>query len=483
MKIVSKNDKWYLSVYKDVLNAQIEPNYHFLKYGHLEGRYSSFRQLISINSYTTKRKLYYFMFELLFLQLYLDYIENRLKRIKKFIITKIINYENRSLINHIGARNVTKLLIVPWFKGGTETAIRLYAEKLSVKDKVLVFRKVNNFDLRNSSPYSVETWDLGVLAYENISIFPHELISDLMPTLKEVHIHHFYGLENTIEFLLNKKCIKKIFFAHDYYPISNNWALFQDLNSKQSGYDYGNILESGLWSESKRLNSLMLMDKILVPSLKCLDVFNESINHLNIDFFYHPEGQVEDIPVEQKLENKNEYKNILILGNIGEYKGQEIILKMVKYCHENNLNYRFIHLGDSLNLQYTNYIPLGNYNNDKLRQVGLSYEFDFAWLPFQSPETYSFTLSDVFRLRLPLISTEIGAIPERCHGRMNTILIKMNSDVEEFLFAFTQVNKSGCQYEMNSLNDSLKNLLRSKRSRNIDSLTESTNLQFNLTPK
>ena len=469
LKIIKK-DKWYLSVYKDVLNAQIDPNYHFLKYGYLEGRYLNFRQLVSVNRYTIIKKIFYFLFELLFLQLYLNYIENKLTRIQKNIIKKVIAYENRVLFNYIDARQVTKILIVPWFKGGTETAVRLYAEKLSAKEKILVFRKVNNFDLRNSSPYLVQTWDLGIVSHENMSVFPHEFISKLINTLKEVHLHHFYGLENTIEFLFDKKEIKKIFFAHDYYAISNNWALFHNSNPKQSDGEDPYLLDSGLWTESKRVSKLMLMDKVLVPSLNCLNLFNEFTNNLNIDFFYHPEGQVENIPVRQKIENKKDNKNILILGNIGAYKGEVVIKKIVKYCYERNLNFRFLHLGDPLHLQYENYIPLGNYNIDKLGEICESYEFDFAWLPFQSPETYSFTLSEIFRLRLPLISTEIGAIPERCHSRKNTILLKINPDIDEILVAFSQVNRPDCKFEMNLPNENIANLLFTKRLRNINSL-------------
>ena len=466
-KLINRN-RWYLSVYKDVLNAQIDPNYHFLKYGDLEGRYLNFQQLISVNNNTIVKKSFYFIFELLFLQVYLNYIKNRLTRIQKNIIKKIIAHENRVLINDIGARQVTKILIVPWFKGGVETAVRLYAEKLSAKEKILVFRKVNNFDLRNSSPYIVQTWDLGLMIHENMSIFPHEFISELITTLKEVHLHHFYGLENTIEFLLNERGVKKIFYAHDYYAISNNWAFFQNSNPKQSDGEDPYLLDSGLWTESERMGKLMLMDKVLVPSLNCLKLFNEYTNSLNIEFFYHPEGQVENIPVLQNIKNKKDDKNILILGNIGAYKGEVVIKEIIKYCLEKNLNFRFFHLGDPLHLQYKNYISLGNYNMDKLDEICASYEFDLAWLPFQSPETYSFTLSEIFKLRLPLISTEIGAISERCHSRENTILLKINADIEEILVAFSQVNSPDCKFEINLLNDDIENLLFTKRLRNVN---------------
>ena len=50
------------------------------------------------------------------------------------------------------------------------------------------------------------------------------------------------------------------------------------------------------------------------------------------------------------------------------------------------------------------------------------------------PETHSFVLSEVMRLRLPLIATGIGAVPERVAGRPATWLLPFEEASSERFF-------------------------------------------------
>jgi hypothetical protein len=69
-------------------------------------------------------------------------------------------------------------------------------------------------------------------------------------------------------------------------------------------------------------------------------------------------------------------------------------------------------------------------------------DLDFAYLPFQAEETYSFTLSDVMMLELPLVASDVGAINERCVRRNNSILISRNSKVEDIINNFYLITKN-----------------------------------------
>jgi hypothetical protein len=66
-------------------------------------------------------------------------------------------------------------------------------------------------------------------------------------------------------------------------------------------------------------------------------------------------------------------------------------------------------------------------------------DLDFAFLPFQAEETYSFTLSDIMFLGLPLVTTAVGAIPERCQGRRNTILVSKDSETKDIIKVFESI--------------------------------------------
>ena len=72
---------------------------------------------------------------------------------------------------------------------------------------------------------------------------------------------------------------------------------------------------------------------------------------------------------------------------------------------------------------------------DECKKIPIS----FAFLPFQVDETYSFTLSDVFLLQLPLIVSEVGAIPERCINRNLTLFIDPDSPERQILKSFNRL--------------------------------------------
>jgi hypothetical protein len=86
-----------------------------------------------------------------------------------------------------------------------------------------------------------------------------------------------------------------------------------------------------------------------------------------------------------------------------------------------------------------NYYNFPNLPRAKMITQIRSLNIDLAFLPFQAEETYSFALSDVFKLNLPLISTKVGAITERCMGRDLTILLDPSSDINSILIALTDL--------------------------------------------
>jgi hypothetical protein len=82
---------------------------------------------------------------------------------------------------------------------------------------------------------------------------------------------------------------------------------------------------------------------------------------------------------------------------------------------------------------------------------------DFAWLPFQCEETYSFALSDIFLSHLPLISTNLGAISERCLGRDLTLLLEPNLDVFSIVEVFKSFLASSQDVEVVKINNDKNN--------------------------
>jgi hypothetical protein len=83
-----------------------------------------------------------------------------------------------------------------------------------------------------------------------------------------------------------------------------------------------------------------------------------------------------------------------------------------------------------------NLILMGPYNDDDLETLYLkmlSLNIGYIFFPGKIPETYSLVLSNVIRMRLPLIAFDIGAIPERIRAHNLKSLILPMSDSKEIV--------------------------------------------------
>lgn len=107
-----------------------------------------------------------------------------------------------------------------------------------------------------------------------------------------------------------------------------------------------------------------------------------------------------------------------IIGAISTVKGAQKIKETLTYCAQNNINIHFILFGTLQDFKLTDDEAkcidiLGPYKEDEVYQQISSYPLDFFWFPAVCPETYSYTLSIPVRLRIPCLSTNLGAIASR----------------------------------------------------------------------
>ena len=88
----------------------------------------------------------------------------------------------------------------------------------------------------------------------------------------------------------------------------------------------------------------------------------------------------------------------------------------------------------------------GGYAQEDLTRIVLDYRPHLAWLPFSVPETHSYALSDVRRLRLPLMATAIGAVAERVERRPSTWLVPFEqASGKTFLDLVRRLYRDGLQ--------------------------------------
>jgi GT2 family glycosyltransferase len=119
---------------------------------------------------------------------------------------------------------------------------------------------------------------------------------------------------------------------------------------------------------------------------------------------------------------------VVVLGRLASYKGLATIREAARIVDASNSPVEIMCLGEPQvppsDLPMSPRVRiLGRYDVDAVRAIVRRLKPHLAWLPFVVPETHSFTLSELMSLRLPLLATGIGAVPERVEGRAATWLL------------------------------------------------------------
>ncbi|HEY2630084.1 MAG TPA: glycosyltransferase, partial [Usitatibacter sp.] len=91
----------------------------------------------------------------------------------------------------------------------------------------------------------------------------------------------------------------------------------------------------------------------------------------------------------------------------------------------------------------------GQYPEGRLPQLLAIERGDVAFFPAQCPETFSYTLSAVLAAGMPVVATDLGALPERLAGRANAHVVSWQAracDMNDALIAAAQPHATGPQY-------------------------------------
>jgi glycosyltransferase involved in cell wall biosynthesis len=134
---------------------------------------------------------------------------------------------------------------------------------------------------------------------------------------------------------------------------------------------------------------------------------------------------------------------VLVLGRLAPHKGLATIREVARIADARNFPIEIICLGEAQvppsELPASARVRLlGRYDVAQLKTIVTPLHPHLAWLPFSVPETHSFTLSEVMSLRLPLLATGIGAVPERVEGRPATWLLPFEEASPEGFFGWLE---------------------------------------------
>lgn len=135
---------------------------------------------------------------------------------------------------------------------------------------------------------------------------------------------------------------------------------------------------------------------------------------------YYPELNIQVAEDPEVIQYRSEQRQIGLIGNLSIAKGAGKVKECLQYCLKYKINLHFVLFGTLDGIELTEdekrYITiLGTYKESEIYSLISQYFIDFFWFPGVLPETYSYTLSIPIRLRIPCISTDLGAIASRIH--------------------------------------------------------------------
>jgi len=145
---------------------------------------------------------------------------------------------------------------------------------------------------------------------------------------------------------------------------------------------------------------------------------------------------------------------ILVPGALSPEKGLGLLEACVNDAWERRLPLHFRVLG------YTAYAipawPLrpyslsGEYPEGRLAELLALERGDALFFPAQCPETFSYTLSACLDTALPIVATDLGALPERLARRPNARIVPWNSSAREVNDAFMGIAAASPGVERNA---------------------------------
>ena len=241
-----------------------------------------------------------------------------------------------------------------------------------------------------------------------------------------------YFILNNIENIdiinvVNKYKLRLIIPIHDFYWFNKNkdYHIFTNSTSLNYLYNNKNI-------EPNTIEIFKLAYKIITPSQFVFNEYNKyfidnNILLKNMDIIEHIDYKINSNTL-ITLDNKN-IINIGIITSLSIYKGIELYEFLVKKnIHTNNIRFIFFNDYTEKFKKYKNCISIKEYNETELFNMIINYKINGFLLFNKYGETYSYALSKIISLNLPIYYTNIGAFKYRLNKLSFNIHINTNNN-------------------------------------------------------
>lgn len=349
-----------------------------------------------------------------------------LYRFLKYVFLKVkyvFLCKNNCVDNFLKGKEDFSLFITHSLGGGTFQYEKNYIKE-NLEKKILILRI---FSYGKDLCYRLENKE----SEEELYISPSYISKVFDNKFKEIIINsliQIYDLFSFIDLLLEYKTnypeILYTYHVHDFHcvcPIqnlvANDWYCELCCAENNCVFDKFECRYDGLisnWRE-KWSEFLSIVDKILCFSYSSKDIILKTyMSLINDKIIVRPHSM--DYCQFSSLEiiKKSSLKNIAIVGNCNTIpKGKLVIEKLLELLSD-NINIFII--GSTFNhvvVRRKNVFFYGSYKHTDLPQILKKINVDLIVFPSICPETFSFVVSELIQMEIPIVSFNIGAQGEK----------------------------------------------------------------------
>ena len=257
--------------------------------------------------------------------------------------------------------------------------------------------------------------------------------------IKALEYHNYTGMPEEIINLPETTGLPYTFTAHDYYPLCPQTTLTHP-NGTYCGVPSTHVCETCLrdrrvpeigsvqfWRK-QHTEFLQNATQVTAPSYATRALYVEKFPRANIHVTPHETLPPESLPRPQWTHTPGETLRVAVTGALTPEKGADVLEAAALDAARRDLPIQFILIGypyRALSQQTQSKLKAtGPYEGQDLQQLLKENNPHLVWFPAQCPETYSYTLSDTLRMAYPIIAPNLGAFPERLHGRHHTWVVQ-----------------------------------------------------------
>ncbi len=305
--------------------------------------------------------------------------------------------------------------------------------------------------------FKTDIFQYGQIHYTNNSY--KEMLKTIFKTFKFdiLHVHHFLFQTFDAIDVAKENNIYSIITLHDLYMScpSINMVYRDKFCDYDKEKDCAKCLKARYGLNSNALFTwrkvcekvLKKFDKIIVPSENTRKQFEKVYKNLNIDVVEHGVDIIKIKDKEKEKEKKNTF-DIAFVGAMAIHKGSNILRKLIKESKNPRIKIHLFGKSEDKVLQKntSNYINHGPYKRGELPKLLNENNIDLVCMFATWPETYSYTLTESYMAKIPVLTFDIGAVGDRVKQDKLGYIIKFE-DSNKILEKIEEIIKNEEEYK------------------------------------